>query len=155
MFCTFKGLCGFFIILLGSFGHFVALPYCDLTLIACNSSSAVLMNVYISWRFLGEKFVPKYDLSAIAFISVGTIIIILMANKEQQIFTLTTIADVLSEPRSVVYIVTTIAQWFGVRFCMPILLKKLRAFEKDCEDWDSRQPEQDRVLPAKAQSTDD
>ena len=67
------------------------------------------MNVYIAWKFLGERFVPKYDWTAIAFISIGTLIIILMSNKEQQIFTLPTILDVLTEPRSIFYILLTVS----------------------------------------------
>ena len=82
MFCSFKGLCGIFLVVVGSLGHFVALPFCDLTLIACNSSSAVLMNVFISTRWLGEKFVPKYDVSAMTLVFLGTLVIVLLSNKE-------------------------------------------------------------------------
>lgn len=67
----------------GSFGHIAALPFCDLTLIAANSSSAVLMNCYISVRWLGEKFKPKYDIPAMFLISLGAISIIFLTNKEQ------------------------------------------------------------------------
>ena len=67
----------------GVIGHVVALPFCDLTLIACNDSLAVLMNVYISKRYLGEKFVPKYDITAVTLIGLGTLFVVLMSNKEQ------------------------------------------------------------------------
>jgi len=69
--------------ILGSFGHFLALPFCDLTLIACNSSSAIIMNFFISWKYLGEKFVAKYDVVAMSLVTIGTLFIILNANKEQ------------------------------------------------------------------------
>ena len=82
MFCSLKGIAGFLLVLLGSTGHFVALPFCDLTLIACNASSAIIMNVWISSRFLGEKFVPKYDITAMLMVFFGTLIIILLSNKE-------------------------------------------------------------------------
>ena len=83
MFCSLKGICGIFLVVIGSLGHFLALPFCDLTLIACNSSSAVLMNVFISTRWLGEKFVPKYDVTAMVLVFLGTLVIVLLSNKEQ------------------------------------------------------------------------
>ena len=83
LFCSCKGIGGLGLQFIGNIGHFVALPFCDLTLIACNSSSAILMNFYISWRYLGEKFVPKYDVTAILLVSVATLCIIVMSNKEQ------------------------------------------------------------------------
>ena len=70
----------------GNLGHFVALLYCDLTLIACNTSSAVIMNVFISWKWLGEKFVPKYDVTAISLVFAGTLFIVLLSNKDHQTF---------------------------------------------------------------------
>ena len=98
MFCSLKGIAGFLLVFLGSMGHFVALPFCDLTLIACNASSAIIMNVYISWRFLGEKFVPKYDVSAMLMVTFGTLIIILLSNKEQQTFETEEIVSLLIAP---------------------------------------------------------
>ena len=83
VFCSLKGVFSLFLVIVGSLGHFLALPFCDLTLIACNSSSAVLINVFISWKYLGEKFVPKYDISAMVLVTIGTLIIILLSNKEQ------------------------------------------------------------------------
>ena len=83
MFCTWKGIAGLALTIVGVIGHIVALPFCDLTLIACNSSSAILINMFISSKFLGEKFVAKYDVSAAALVSLGTLAIILMSNKEQ------------------------------------------------------------------------
>ena len=83
VFCSLKGVFSLFLVIVGSLGHFLALPFCDLTLIACNSSSAVLINVFISWKYLGEKFVPKYDISAMLLVTIGTLIIILLSNKEQ------------------------------------------------------------------------
>ena len=122
--------------LVGFLGHFVALPFADLTLISCNSSSAVLMNVYIANKYLGERFVPKYDLTAMAFVVAGTLTILLLSNKEQQIFTTPTILALLTTPRSLVYFGITVAGMISVPFWVPRMLKALRRFETACEKWD-------------------
>ena len=41
------------------------------------------MNVFISTRWLGEKFVPKYDVTAMVLVFLGTMVIVLLSNKEQ------------------------------------------------------------------------
>ena len=82
MFCSKKGLIGLFLIAIGSVGHFLTLPFADLTLIACNSSSAVLINMIISYKHLGEKFVPRYDITAMFLVAIGTLAIIMTSNKE-------------------------------------------------------------------------
>ena len=138
----------------GSLGHFVVLPWCDLTLIACNSATAILMNVYISWRYLGEKFVPKYDLPAVIFVGIGAFIIVYMSNKEQQTFTVDRILRLMTTWGSTLYFVTTILLTLLVHWLVPVILKKLRAFEKDCELWEAHNAP-NRVLPAKNRATDD
>ena len=136
MFCSFKGLCGLFLVIVGSLGHFVALPFCDLTLIACNSSSAIIMNVFISVKWLGEKFVPKYDVTAMMLVFLGTLVIILLSNKEQQTFTVDRILDLMTTPGSIIYFATTFALAISIHIFMPKLLRKLRQFERDCEAFD-------------------
>ena len=82
VFCSWKGICGLLLVVVGFVGHFIALPFADLTLIACNSSSAVLMNVWISNKYLGEKFICKYDVTAMCMVAMGTLVIIMLSNKE-------------------------------------------------------------------------
>ena len=81
IFCSLRGIASLLLTVVGALGHFFALPFCDLTLLACNSSSAILLNVFIAWKYLGEKFVPKYDLTAMSLVSCGTMVIILISNK--------------------------------------------------------------------------
>ena len=86
VFCSCKGAVSLLLIAVGIGGHFVALPFVDLTLIACNASSAILLNMFISWKYLGETFKAKYDLSAVFMVTLGTLIILLLSNKDQQTF---------------------------------------------------------------------
>ncbi len=90
-------------------GHLIALPFCDLTLIACNSSTAIIINVYISWKFLGEQFVPKYDISAMILVFIGTLTIILISNKDQEAFPLSKLLPLLGSFASLAYFAVTIA----------------------------------------------
>ena len=67
--------------------HAIILPFCDLTLLACNAATAIIVNMILSTQILGEKFVPIYDISAMLFIAGGTISIVFTANSEQVNFT--------------------------------------------------------------------
>lgn len=157
MFCTLKGLCGIFLVVVGSLGHFLALPFCDLTLIACNSSSAVIMNVFISVKFLGEKFKPRYDVTAMTLVFLGTLIIVLLSNKEQQTFTVDRILNLMSTIGSITYFSITLILSISIHLFMPTLLKKLRQFESDCESYDARSSQRglESILPKKERATDD
>ena len=84
------------------------------------------MNVYISTRILGEKFVAKYDVTAMSLVALGTLIIISLSNKSQQVLTTTTILELLLAAKSVAYFAITIIGMISVKFFMPTLLTKLR-----------------------------
>jgi hypothetical protein len=137
----------------GSLGHFLALPFCDLTLIACNSSSAVLMNVWISWKYLGEKFKPKYDITAMTLVTIGTLFIIINANKEQQTFTTDEIISLMTTTGSIVYFTVTISLAIVAHICVPLLLRSLKTFEQDCEQFEADNAPQ-RILPARQRAVD-
>ena len=107
---------------IGSIGHFVALPFCDLTLIACNAGSGVIFNIVIATKYLGEKFSAKYDIAAVCCVAIGTLIIVLLSNKEQQVFTVPTILELLTAFRSICYFLATIAAMIAVKILTPKLL---------------------------------
>ena len=91
------------------------------------------MNVFISTVWLGEKFVPKYDISAMILVFTGTLVIILLSNKEQQTYTVDRILSLMSSFGSIMYFATTIAFMISIRLFMPTMLAKLKKFERDCE----------------------
>ena len=80
------------------------------------------MNFYISWKYLGEKFVCKYDLTALLLVSFGTLLIVFMSNKEQQTFTTGEIIYLMIEMRSILYFAATIALGFIHHWLVPVLL---------------------------------
>ena len=137
VFCSCKGIVAMLLIIVGFLGHFIALPFADLTLIACNSSSAVLMNVFISAKYLGEKFVPRYDITAMMLVFLGTLVIILLSNKEQQVFTTPDLLELLTSVKSIVYFSLTLFFMISIKCFMPSFLRKLKRFERDCEEFDA------------------
>ena len=158
MMCSWKGVCGLILVFVGSLGHFAALPFCDLTLIATNAGSGVIFNIIIATKYLGEKFSAKYDISAVTCVAIGTLIIILLSNKEQQVFTVGTLLELLTAFRSICYFLATIAAMVAVKLLTPRLLSKLRLFEQDCEQWErahANDPNFKSILPKKTKATDD
>ena len=139
----------------GGLGHFLALPFCDLTLIACNSSSAIIMNVWVAWKYLGEKFVPRYDITALCLVSLGTVVIVYVTNKEQQQFTIEELVGLLVALPSIAYVSATVLVACIGHAIIPVLLQRLRAFEQDCEEWEAQNPDSARILAARETAIDE
>ena len=76
--------------------HALVLPHIDLTLISCNAATAIIVNMLLSIFILGEKFIPKYDLTAMLLITIGSVTIVIHANTEQVEFTAEEIRDMLA-----------------------------------------------------------
>ena len=62
------------------------LPYADLVLISTNAIAAILFNTFLSVKFVGEKFVWKYDVPAYTLMSLGAIVIVLQASSTEKQF---------------------------------------------------------------------
>ena len=71
---------------IGNVVHILVLPHCDISLIAANCALAVVVNVFLSILLLGETFRPKFDLSAILLMLVGSTAIVLSANKSKETY---------------------------------------------------------------------
>ena len=76
--------------------HIVALPYADLVLISTNMIWAIVFNTFLSIRYLGEKFIWKYDLVAFSFMGIGMMTIVLLANPDEVMYTAEELKDLLS-----------------------------------------------------------
>ena len=63
------------------------LAYADLVLISTNMIAGIIFNTFLSIRFLGEKFLWKYDLPAFALMATGAITIVLLADTDEKLFT--------------------------------------------------------------------
>ena len=74
---------GFIMMMIGVAVHIIAVPYADLTLLAANSPLAIFANLFLSIWLFGEKWVWKYDFTALIFILTGCTVIVLLSNKSQ------------------------------------------------------------------------
>ena len=59
----------------------MVLPFADLVLLASNSATAIIASSLLAICILGEKFVWKYDLTAIFLIIIGNTLTIVLSNK--------------------------------------------------------------------------
>ena len=59
----------------------MVLPFADLVLLASNSATAIIASSVIAICVLGEKFIWKYDLTALFLIILGNTLTIVQSNK--------------------------------------------------------------------------
>ena len=115
--------------------HTQCLKYLDLTLVAANSASCIIAAIVLSTQVLGEKFILRYDLPALIFISAGCAVLVLNANMVQKSYTHDDVIDVLTATRTICFFsVSVICTWllFGL---IRTMLKGLRRFELDVEEY--------------------
>ena len=85
-YCRLQWNIGLFLLFFGGAMQVVVLPYADLVLISTNAIAAILFNTFLSVKFLGEKFVWKYDVPAYTLMSLGAIVIVLQASSTEKQF---------------------------------------------------------------------
>ena len=76
-YCSVKWFLGLSLIIITSASQSLVLPYIDMMLISCNAATAIIVNMILSTRVLGEQFIWKYDLTAMFFIFIGSLTIVL------------------------------------------------------------------------------
>lgn len=117
--------------------HVIVLPYLDLTLMACNASTAIIMNLILSKKFLGELFIWKYDCTALVLISAGCTTIVLNAHTSQVKYDREAVVDVLTSARTLIYFTCGLIYFFCMLMMIKCYLTKLRLFEKDVDFFDA------------------
>jgi hypothetical protein len=65
----------------------VVLPYADLVLFTISSSLAVVFGVFLAIVMLNEKFVCRYDMTAMILILIGSGLIVLQSNFSEYSYT--------------------------------------------------------------------
>ena len=119
--------------------HVIVLPYLDLTLMACNASTAIICNLVLSKKFLGEMFVWKYDCTALVLISAGCTTIVLNAHTSQTKYDREAVVDVLLSARTMIYFISGLVYFFTMLMMIKCYLAKLRLFERDVDFFDAAQ----------------
>ena len=117
----------------GMVAHIIVLPFLDLTLIAVNAVIGIVFSVLLSIFVLGEKLIPKYDISGLFFISVGSAAIVLCANKVEKDFTGKEVIAIYSSAPAMILLIVTVSHLVINFFAMCRFVTALRRFESDVE----------------------
>ena len=130
-YCSGKWALGFVLITANVVCHALILPYVDLTLLACNAATAIIVNMILSTQILGEEFIWKYDLTAMILIAGGSIIIACNAHTEQVNFSRDDIYDLLVTSDTMVYLAICFGLFIGENSMLKYFYRRLREFEQD------------------------
>ena len=134
-YCSCRFILGMTIMIISVVVHLCLLPFLDLTLVAGSACLGIIVAMILAIFVLGERFNWKYDLPGLTFIVVGSITIVLNANKEQQNFTAEEAVALLLSARALVFTVVCLSL-IAINSCMlRRFLVKLRKFEADAEDF--------------------
>ena len=85
----------------------MVLPYADLILFTATSSLAILYGVFLAILILGEKFVWKYDMPAIALILAGCILTVVQCNFTQTMVNGEEVIKLLTRPVAICFLVVS------------------------------------------------
>ena len=113
----------------------VLLAYADLVLISTNYIAGIIFNTFLSIRFLGEKFLWKYDLPAFALMAIGAMTIVLLADTDEKLFTPDQMKALLTNIRSVIYLLTALVLVIFTIIYVRMFLKAIVKFEEDLHSW--------------------
>lgn len=130
-YCSGKWALGFVFIITNVVCHALILPYVDLTLLACNAATAIIVNMILSTQILGEEFIWKYDLTAMMLIAVGGIIIACNAHTEQVDFSRDDIYYLLVTSDTMIYLSICFGLFLGENSMLKYFYRRLREFEQD------------------------
>lgn len=124
---------GTLLLAVGTLIHLVVLPYADLTLLAANGAVAILANLLLSIWLFNERFIWKYDLTAMLLLIGGTLAIVFVANKKQATYEGQELLDLIGDTKAVVFFIV-VALMILLTHCGVYAFKRaLRAFESDAD----------------------
>ena len=103
---------------------------------ACNASTAMIANLILSRKYLGEYFVWKYDCTALVLISAGCTTIVLNAHTEQTHYEADEVVSMLKSARTLTFFAFALTYFFSMMMLINCYLAKLRLFEQDVDYFD-------------------
>ena len=83
----------------------MVLPFADLVLLACNSATAIVTSSTFAVCLLGEKFMPKYDLTALGLIIAGNTLTIVQSNKRKDDHTAEEVAALFQSTQTILFFI--------------------------------------------------
>ena len=93
---TCEWIVGFILLFIGSLIHVAVLPFVDLVILSTGTAISIVLNTVMSVMYLGEKFLPAYDIPALSMIIVGSLAICLMSSYDETTFTPDRIRELLA-----------------------------------------------------------
>ena len=97
-------LLGFALLAVGSIGHVVVMPFCNIVLLSTSTATGIIMSTFLSIMYLGEKPVGKYDITSTTLIVTGCLAIVFLSNYEDITFTADDIAKLLRRPVTICFL---------------------------------------------------
>jgi len=122
--------------------HLSVLPYADLTLLSSNSIVGIVVATILSISFLGERWVLRYDLTALILIIIGCTTIVMLSNKADPNFDAGDIQDLLFSVRTIVYLAVCCLIVVIDYIILNYMLKGLKMFEVDAHNYDQKMRDQ-------------
>ena len=132
-------LVGLVLLLVGGGMQVVALPYADLVLISTNAITAILFNTFLSIRYLGEKFIWRYDVPALTLMSLGALVIVLVSEVDEKKFTPDDIRDLLTSLQSIIFNSIQCALLILTMVYLNVFLQQIKKLEADIGRWALKQ----------------
>lgn len=134
-FLTSRWFIGLGIIFIAGIGHALMLPFADISLLMCNTATAITTSSLLAIFCLGEKFNLRYDLTAFILIITGSVLNIIQTNKKSEKRDYAEITKLVTKPSSIVFFMFTIlVHCISVSFIF-WLTRRTREFEADCRTW--------------------
>ena len=137
-YCQAKWIIGLLFTCLTPICQAVALPFVDMSLLACNAATAIIANVILSTKVLGERFVCKYDLTALVLIATGVFMIVWKGHTDPVSFTGEEVRALIFSWRVGLYVAVCMVFFILDRLVLERTLRALRKFEVDAEAYDQR-----------------
>jgi len=134
--------------------HLSVLPYADLTLLSSNSIVGIVIATVLSILFLDEKWVMKYDLTALLFIVFGCSTIVLLSNKSEAEFDAEAIKKLLFSVRTVSYLAVCCVMVIIDYLVLRKMLRALKKFQEDANLYDKNLRAQAKKNGQKLEKTD-
>ena len=95
----------------GGLTQVACLPFADMTLLSANCVFAIFFNQVLAIRHLGERYIAKYDLTSLFFLSIGTVLLIQSSNTEDKVLDIDLIYEYLKDYRTLIVFMIFILLW--------------------------------------------
>ena len=109
-----------------------------MTLLSANCVFAIFFNQALAIRYLGERYIMKYDLTSLFFLSIGTVLLIHSSNTEDKVLDVDAIYEYLKDYRTLIVCLIFVLLWTLTSISRIKLVKYLDTFLEAARREDER-----------------